>query len=68
MYDMESPNAGWLVCSQMNYRRSQVQLVVCNDLIYALGGMENGGYTSTVEVFDPLTEIWTEVDSMSQAR
>ena len=38
------------------------------DLIYAIGGMENGGYTSTVEVYDPVQQIWSEVDSMSQAR
>ena len=38
------------------------------DLIYAIGGMENGGYTSTVEVYDPVQQVWSEVDSMSQAR
>ena len=38
------------------------------DLIYAIGGMENGGYTSTVEVYDPVNQVWSEVDSMSQAR
>ena len=68
MYDLDNPNAGWITVAEMNYRRAQVHLIVCNGLIYALGGMENGGYTSTVEVFDPLTEIWTEVDSMTQAR
>ena len=89
VFDLDNPNAGWVTHAQMNYRRSQVQLIVCEDLIYALGGFvsnftrfylencvstnflflqENGGYTSTVEVFDPQTEIWTEVDSMSQAR
>ena len=47
---------------------SQVQLVVDRDLIYAIGGMENGGYTSTVEVYDPVQQVWSEVDSMSQAR
>lgn len=68
MYDLDNPNAGWITVAEMNYRRAQVHLIVCNGLIYALGGMENGGYTSTVEVLDPLTEIWTEVDSMTQAR
>ena len=47
---------------------NQVQLIVDRDLIYAIGGMENGGYTSTVEVYDPVQQIWSEVDSMSQAR
>ena len=46
----------------------QVQLAVDRDLIYAIGGMENGGYTSTVEVYDPVQQVWSEVDSMSQAR
>ena len=46
----------------------KVQLAVDRDLIYAIGGMENGGYTSTVEVYDPVQQIWSEVDSMSQAR
>lgn len=68
MFDLDSPNDGWVIVGHMNYRRSQVYLVTDNDLLYAIGGMENGGYTSTVEVFDPIQQIWSEIDSMSQAR
>ena len=50
MFDLDNPNAGWTIVSQMSYRRSQVHLVVNGELMYAIGGMENGGYTSTVEV------------------
>ena len=38
VFDLDNPNAGWVTQAQMNYRRSQVQLIVCEDLIYALGG------------------------------
>ena len=38
VFDLDNPNAGWVTHAQMNYRRSQVQLIVCEDLIYALGG------------------------------
>lgn len=68
MFDLDNPNAGWTTVAQMNYRRSQVHLFAAHDLIYALGGMENGGYTSTVEVFVSALQVWNEVDSMSQAR
>ena len=68
IFDLDNPDVGWIIGAQMNYHRSQIQLAVDRDLIYAIGGMENGGYTSTVEVYDPVQQIWTEVDSMSQAR
>lgn len=68
MYDIDNPGLGWVTVAQMNFRRSQVNLQVLDDLIFAIGGMENGGYSSLLEVFDPIQQIWTELDSMSQAR
>ena len=61
MFDPDNPNAGWVTVAQMNFRRSLVHLAVLDNLIYAIGGMENGGYTSIVEVYDPVNQTWTEV-------
>ncbi len=36
--------------------------------VFAIGGMLDGGYTSTVEAYDPEEDNWAEMDSMSQAR
>ena len=58
----------WVTTAQMNYRRAQVQMIVLDDFVYGLGGMENGGFTSIVERFDPVEQYWSEIDSMSQGR
>lgn len=71
MYGLEQPDpcsGTWVTIAQMNYRRAQVQMVVLDGFLYGLGGMENGGYTSIVEKYDPIEQFWTEVDSMSQGR
>jgi hypothetical protein len=36
--------------------------------IFAIGGIMDGGYTSTVERYDPDSDIWMEVDPMTQGR
>ena len=70
-YEIDHPNPSsrsWTTIAQMNFRRAQVQMVVLDGFIYGLGGMENGGYTSIVERYDPNEHYWSEVDSMSQGR
>ena len=61
-------NKYWVTTAQMNYRRAQVQMIVLDDFVYGLGGMESGGFTSIVERFDPVEQYWSEIDSMSQGR
>jgi hypothetical protein len=36
--------------------------------IFAIGGIMDGGYTSTVERYDPDANLWIEVDPMTQGR
>ena len=72
VFEMKHPDPGssgcWVTTAQMNYRRAQVQMIVLDGFVYGLGGMENGGFTSIVERFDPVEQYWSEVDSMSQGR
>ncbi len=58
----------WSPVARTNYNRSSVHMVTVGARVYAVGGMLDGGYTSTVEVYDPESNSWSEVDSMSQAR
>ncbi len=58
----------WTPVAPTNYARASVHLAAASGRIFAIGGMLDGGYTSTVEAYDPETGLWNEVDSMSQAR
>ena len=43
-------------------------LVAAEGQLYAIGGMLDGGYTSTVEVYNPLLDEWIVIDPMTQSR
>ncbi|CAG0886548.1 unnamed protein product [Cyprideis torosa] len=65
----------WASCSSMTRRRGGVAVAVLNGFIYAMGGHEAPGFQKpmdvrfeTVERYDPKTDTWTLVASMSQAR
>ena len=47
---------------------SCVNLCVVGRQIFAIGGIMDGGYTSTVERYDPDSDLWMEVDPMTQGR
>ena len=52
----------------MNFARSSVSLVGIGKRLYALGGMQDGGFTSLVEMYDADLNVWVDVDSMGEAR
>ncbi|KAH6940664.1 hypothetical protein HPB50_004083 [Hyalomma asiaticum] len=43
----------------LNTRRSALSAAVLDGKIYALGGYDGQEYLSTVEVYDPATNVWT---------
>ncbi|TRY74577.1 hypothetical protein TCAL_04599 [Tigriopus californicus] len=67
-FDLPPSDREWVPVSKMTYTRSSVALIALENKIYALGGMLDGGYTSTVEMYDPEVDAWIEVDPMTQAR
>ena len=48
--------------------RQLFQTVVLNGNIYAIGGIVSGAYTSTVVVYDPISDSWSSAASMNTAR
>ena len=64
--------ASWVSLASMNAAR---QAHACNtgDFegifgIYVAGGAYNGGYLDTVEFYSPVTDFWTNLDSLGTAR
>ncbi|XP_041101934.1 kelch-like protein 18 isoform X2 [Polyodon spathula] len=58
----------WEKCQPMTTTRSRVGVAVVNGLLYAIGGYDGQSRLSTVEVFNPETDIWTRVASMNSKR
>ena len=52
----------------MNFARSSVSLVGIGKRLYALGGMQDGGFTALVEMYDTETNEWHNVENMGEAR
>ncbi|KPP67355.1 kelch-like protein 18-like, partial [Scleropages formosus] len=48
--------------------RSRVGVAVVNGLLYAIGGYDGQSRLSTVEVYNPETDTWTQVASMNSQR
>jgi serine/threonine-protein kinase PknK len=47
--------------------RSEITSAVLNNKIYVIGGFENGrSSTSVVEVYDPITNNWTDAIPLPQ--
>lgn len=49
----------WHTQAQMPTPRTDLAVVECGDLIYAIGGVSNEGVTGKVEVYDPQADSWT---------
>lgn len=52
----------------MHYRRCYVSVCVFNDKIYAIGGHDGHNRLRTAEVYDPETNQWTLLASMTNRR
>lgn len=58
----------WERCQPMRTARSRVGVAVVNGLLYAIGGYDGQSRLSTVEVYNPETDSWTQVSSMNSQR
>ncbi|XP_018428311.1 PREDICTED: kelch-like protein 5 isoform X2 [Nanorana parkeri] len=64
----------WTLCSQMSKRRGGVGVATWNGFLYAIGGHDAPASNLTsrlsdcVERYDPKTDMWTSVASMSISR
>uniref|UniRef100_A0A2I3GA75 Kelch like family member 5 n=2 Tax=Hylobatidae TaxID=9577 RepID=A0A2I3GA75_NOMLE len=64
----------WTLCAQMSKRRGGVGVTTWNGLLYAIGGHDAPASNVTsrlsdcVERYDPKTDMWTAVASMSISR
>lgn len=58
----------WERCQPMRTARSRVGVAVVNGLLYAIGGYDGQSRLSTVEVYNPETDGWTQVSSMNSQR
>ncbi|XP_023389737.1 kelch-like protein 5 [Pteropus vampyrus] len=64
----------WTLCAQMSKRRGGVGVTTWNGLLYAIGGHDAPASNLTsrlsdcVERYDPKTDVWTAVASMSISR
>ncbi|MBZ3877958.1 Kelch-like protein 5 [Sciurus carolinensis] len=62
------------LCAQMSKRRSGIGVTTWNVLLYAIGGHNvpapnlTSGLSNYVETYDPKTDMWTAVASMSISR
>lgn len=52
----------------MEARRSTLGVAVLNGCIYAVGGFDGSSGLSTAEVFDPRTQDWHMIATMSTRR
>lgn len=64
----------WTLCAQMSKRRGGVGVTTWNGLLYAIGGHDaptsnlTSRLSDCVERYDPKTDMWTAVASMSISR
>ncbi|KAM4053608.1 kelch-like protein 5 isoform 1-T1 [Anomaloglossus baeobatrachus] len=64
----------WTLCSQMSKRRGGVGVATWNGFLYAIGGHDTPAtnlasrLSDCVERYDPKTDMWTSVASMSISR
>ena len=57
----------WTTGTPMPTPRSEIAGAVLDDKIYIVGGFDNSGHsTSIVEVYDPVTDKWTQATSLPQ--
>lgn len=58
----------WFSVSELSIPRSFVSVVVCNGMIYALGGEDRTSSYDIVECFSPSKNRWKRVKSMQKRR
>ena len=67
-FAVDMPSPSWRSKTSMSTARGQAAIVTGDDgLIYAMGGWAGGAEFSTVEAYNPLTDMWTAKAPMSQA-
>jgi len=49
----------WRTRAHMPTPRTNLAVVACDGLVYAIGGVSNDGVTGKVEVYDPRYDTWT---------
>lgn len=49
----------WHTRAHMPTPRTNLAVVACDGLVYAIGGVSNDGVTGKVEVYDPQNDAWT---------
>lgn len=62
MSTLTSVSGKWSCVQPMNSIRSRVGVAVMNRQLYAIGGFNGHDRLRTVEVFDPETSKWREVE------
>ena len=60
--------AGWVQMAPMHEARYTFQTVVADGKIYAVGGSNSSGCLSSIEEYDPLTNVWTTKAAMTTPR
>jgi DNA-binding CsgD family transcriptional regulator len=58
-----SPADRWHTRAQMPTPRNGLAVVAYDDLIYAIGGVTNEGFSGKVEVYDPRADAWSTLRS-----
>ena len=58
----------WMEMSPMMSKRCYIVTATLDEKLYVLGGHEGSSRLQTVEMYDPKTNMWTEMPSMLQRR
>ena len=66
---MRTPDGKWLPIPPMHQARYAFSAIVCEGKIYVMGGLESANkMLCECECFDPATQQWTVIASLSRAR
>ena len=60
--------SSWYMTHALNTAGSDAAAVAYNGRIYVFGGFSGNTYTNTAEVYDPVTDTWTDIAPMTIAR
>ena len=62
--DLKHPERGFQMIAKMNTPRGELSAVCVNGKIYAIGGYNGSTFLSTVEVYNPVKNVWTYISPM----
>jgi N-acetylneuraminic acid mutarotase len=65
---VSAADGSWVALEPIPTIRSGLGVAVVNDKVYAIGGVNDSGYLSTNEEYDPVTNTWTTKASMPTLR